>query len=123
MLQLQEGTPPALVDSALKVIGEVDALVSRMKQLVEQYEQLREKFERLDREHRELRESEARIRGEHEEAAEALAELRAAYGALLAEYEIKTRALDEVGDDRNTLLREREETARDIRKVLDCLRS
>ena len=123
MLELQEGTARSFVNAADKVMGDMDTLVTGMKQALDQYEQLRERFEQLNREHQQVRESEERLRAEREEAAEALAELRAAYEALLAQYETNSQVLCKVGEERDTLLRAREEIVRGIRTALDSLRT
>lgn len=122
MSRLQEETGSSIVDAAHKMMGDVSGLVSRMQQVAEQFEQLREQYAKLDRTHQDLREREQRLREEGDEAAESLAEARAAYKALLAEYEAKTEILQRVGGDREGLLREREDTARDIRRTLELLR-
>jgi chromosome segregation ATPase len=123
MLKVQDGNARSFVSAADKMIGDMDVLVAGMKQALDQYDQLRERFDQLNREHQQVREGEERLRAEREEATEALAELRAAYEALLVQYENNSQALCKLGEERDTLLRAREEIVGGIRTALDSLRA
>jgi chromosome segregation ATPase len=106
------------------MVGDVDALVSSMRALVDQHEALRGRFEQLEREHAELqRNCAAPVERANEETAEALAELRAAYEALLVEFDARNQTLRELRTEHDVLVHERKEVAAELAVILRFLRT
>jgi chromosome segregation ATPase len=96
--------------------------VRTARRVIDELATLARSLEERSTEYDAMAESEARFRREAQESAEALAELRAAYDALLGEYEAKVHSLRELEQANSDLLVEREQATGGLEAVIRRLR-
>ncbi len=101
----------------------IDELTALVKSLEEQAVEPTPPDPDLEREYQRLLESDARLRREVNELSEALAELRAAYDALLGQYEASARTTRELEQAHAALVEDRAQAAGQLAAIIARLRS
>jgi len=92
------------------------------RRVIDELATLARSLEERSTEYDAMVENEARFRREAQETAEALAELRAAYDALLGQYEAKVHSLRELERTNSVLVDERDQATDGLQAVIQRLR-